>query len=168
MNLQTRQWDDSLLELMGIPASILPEIRPSSQIFGEAHGILEGVPIASVLGDQQAALFGQTCFAPGEAKNTYGTGCFMLMNTGQKPVPSNNGLLTTFGYQLENQPPVYCLEGSIAILVPWYSGSGQSGIFRNQVISKLWRVQWMIMVVHSSFPRFLVSSRHTGAVTRGV
>lgn len=122
MNLETRQWDASLLDLMGVPVSILPEIRPSSQVFGEARGILEGVPIASVLGDQQAALFGQTCFAPGEAKNTYGTGCFMLMNTGEKPVPSRNGLLTTFGYQLENKPAVYCLEGSIAIsgaLVQW-------------------------------------------------
>ena len=122
MNLETRQWDASLLDLMGIPVSILPDIRPSSQVFGEARGILEGVPIASVLGDQQAALFGQTCFAPGEAKNTYGTGCFMLMNTGEKPVPSRNGLLTTFGYQLENKPAVYCLEGSIAIsgaLVQW-------------------------------------------------
>jgi len=122
MNLETRQWDKDLLSLMGVPEEILPEIHPSSQVFGEAHGILEGVPIASVLGDQQAALFGQTCFAPGEAKNTYGTGCFMLLNTGAKPIPSKNGLLTTFGYQLENQPPVYCLEGSIAIsgaLVQW-------------------------------------------------
>jgi glycerol kinase len=122
MNLQTRQWDQALLDLMGVPASILPEIRPSSQVFGEARGILEGVPIASILGDQQAALFGQTCFSPGEAKNTYGTGCFMLMNTGEKPIPSRNGLLTTFGYQLENQPAMYCLEGSIAIsgaLVQW-------------------------------------------------
>ncbi len=122
MNLETRQWDASLLDLMGIPVSILPEIRPSSQVFGEARGILQGVPIASMLGDQQAALFGQTCFAPGEAKNTYGTGCFMLMNTGEKPIPSRNGLLTTFGYQLENRLAVYCLEGSIAIsgaLVQW-------------------------------------------------
>lgn len=122
MNLETRQWDDELLDLLGVPASLLPEIRPSSQVFGEARGILEGVPIASVLGDQQAALFGQTCYEPGEAKNTYGTGCFMLMNTGTKPIPSRNGLLTTFGYQLEDQPPVYCLEGSIAIsgaLIQW-------------------------------------------------
>ncbi len=122
MNLYTRQWDNDLLELMGVPLEILPEIRPSSQVFGEAHGILEGVPIASILGDQQAALFGQTCFNTGEAKNTYGTGCFMLMNTGQQPVPSKNGLLTTFGYQLENHPAIYCLEGSIAIsgaLVQW-------------------------------------------------
>jgi glycerol kinase len=122
MDLKARRWDDDLLSIMGVPASILPEIRPSSQIYGEARGILEGVPIASILGDQQAALFGQTCFHPGEAKNTYGTGCFMLMNTGEQLIPSKNGLLTTFGYQLENQPAVYCLEGSIAIsgaLVQW-------------------------------------------------
>ena len=83
---------------------------------------LEGIPIAGILGDQQAALFGQTCFNPGEAKNTYGTGCFMLMNTGNSPITSKNGLLTTFGYQIEDQKPVYCLEGSIAItgaLVQW-------------------------------------------------
>jgi len=122
MNLKDRQWDGSLLDLLGIPRQILPDIRLSSQIYGEAHGILEGVPIAAILGDQQAALFGQTCFNPGEAKNTYGTGCFMLLNTGNTPVPSRNGLLTTFGYQLEGQPAVYCLEGSIAIsgaLVQW-------------------------------------------------
>ncbi|GAP21018.1 glycerol kinase GlpK [Leptolinea tardivitalis] len=122
MDLQKRQWDKELLDLLKIPESILPEIRPSSQVYGEARGILEGVPIASILGDQQAALFGQTCYKPGEAKNTYGTGCFMLMNTGQQPIASRNGLLSTFGYQLENQPAVYCLEGSIAIsgaLVQW-------------------------------------------------
>lgn len=122
MNLQTRTWDDELLLLMGVPREILPQIMPSSHVFGEARGILEGIPIAGVLGDQQAALFGQTCFNPGEAKNTYGTGCFMLMNTGTSPIASKNGLLTTFGYQIENQPAVYCLEGSIAIsgaLVQW-------------------------------------------------
>jgi glycerol kinase len=107
---------------MKIPRELLPQIMPSSHIFGEARGILEGIPIAGVLGDQQAALFGQTCFNPGEAKNTYGTGCFMLMNTGTSPIVSKNGLLSTFGYQIENQPAVYCLEGSIAIsgvLVHW-------------------------------------------------
>ena len=85
-------------------------------------GGLEGIPVAGDLGDQQAALFGQTCFSPGEAKNTYGTGCFMLLNTGTKPVPSKNGLLTTLGYKIGDQPAVYCLEGSIAItgaLVQW-------------------------------------------------
>ncbi|MEI8132417.1 MAG: glycerol kinase GlpK [Leptolinea sp.] len=122
MNLNTREWDKDLLNLMGIPSEILPKIMPSSHIFGEARGILDGIPIAGLLGDQQAALFGQTCFNPGEAKNTYGTGCFMLMNTGTSPVANKNGLLTTFGYQIEDQPAVYCLEGSIAIsgaLVQW-------------------------------------------------
>ncbi len=122
MDLKSRQWDADLLSLFGISATLLPEICDSSRVFGEARGILEGVPIASILGDQQAALFGQTCFSPGEAKNTYGTGCFMLLNTGNQPVPSRNGLLSTFGYQLENQSAVYCLEGSIAIsgaLVQW-------------------------------------------------
>ncbi len=122
MDLKNSRWDKELTELMGIPPAILPDIRPSSQVYAQAHGILEGIPIASILGDQQAALFGQTCFNPGEAKNTYGTGCFMLLNTGTGPIPSRNGLLTTFGYQLEGQPPVFCLEGSIAIsgaLVQW-------------------------------------------------
>ena len=91
-------------------------------MYGKAVGALAGIPVAGDLGDQQAALFGQTCFSPGEAKNTYGTGCFMLLNTGTKPVQSKNGLLTTLGYKIGNQPAVYCLEGSIAItgaLVQW-------------------------------------------------
>lgn len=94
---------------------MLPEIRPSSTIYGTAKGVLSGVPVAGILGDQQAALFGQACYDPGEAKNTYGTGCFMLMNTGQEVVPSASGLLTTVGYQIGDQPVVYALEGSIAI-----------------------------------------------------
>jgi glycerol kinase len=101
---------------------MLPEIRPSSTIYGTAKGVLSGVPVAGILGDQQAALFGQACYDPGEAKNTYGTGCFMLMNTGQEVVPSASGLLTTVGYQIGDQPVVYALEGSIAIagaLVQW-------------------------------------------------
>ena len=122
MNLTTLDWDEGILDELGIPRRMLPEIHPSSQIYGYARGVLEGVPIAGDLGDQQAALFGQACFTPGEAKNTYGTGCFMLMNTGPKPVPSKAGLLTTLGYQIGSQPAVYCLEGSIAIagaLVQW-------------------------------------------------
>lgn len=107
----------------GIPNSILPEICPSSGDFGIViDEVLEGVPIRGVLGDQQAAVFGQTCFEPGEAKNTYGTGCFMLINTGNEIVHSKSGLLTTMGYQIGDQKPVYCLEGSIAIagsLVQW-------------------------------------------------
>jgi glycerol kinase len=123
MNLRTLDWDKETLASFRIPRSILPEIRPSSGTFGIIQeDILRGVPISGVLGDQQAALFGQTCYEKGEAKNTYGTGCFMLMNTGTDIVSSHSGLLTTMGYQIESQPPVYCLEGSIAItgsLVQW-------------------------------------------------
>jgi glycerol kinase len=122
MNLNTLDWDDEILEVLGIPRLMLPKIRPSSQIYGEAKGALAGVPIAGDLGDQQAALFGQTCFSPGEAKNTYGTGCFMLLNTGPRPIVSRSGLLTTVGYKIGDQPAIYCLEGSIAIagaLVQW-------------------------------------------------
>ncbi len=122
MNLATLDWDEEILGELRIPRAMLPEIRPSSQVYGYAKGELEGVPIAGDLGDQQAALFGQACYSPGEAKNTYGTGCFMLMNTGTQPVPSQAGLLTTLGYKIGSQPAVYCLEGSIAIagaLVQW-------------------------------------------------
>ncbi|MDP8933502.1 MAG: glycerol kinase GlpK [Cyanobacteriota bacterium] len=122
MDLQTLDWDAETLEIMAIPRQMLPEIRPSSQVFGSAKGLLAGVPIAAALGDQQAALVGQTCFSPGEAKNTYGTGCFMLLNTGEAIVPSKNGLLTTVAYKMGESPAVYALEGSIAIagaLVQW-------------------------------------------------
>jgi len=122
MNLQTLDWDPEIMKTMGIPRGMLPKIMPSSGIYGQARGELTGIPIAGDLGDQQAALFGQTCFSPGEAKNTYGTGCFMLLNTGNQPVQSKNGLLTTLGYKIGDQPAVYCLEGSIAIagaLVQW-------------------------------------------------
>jgi len=122
MDLQTLDWDNEILQLMGIPRSMLPTIKASSEVYGQGVGTLAGIPIAGDLGDQQAALFGQTCFSPGEAKNTYGTGCFMLMNTGTKVVPSKSGLLTTLGYKIGDQPAVYALEGSIAItgaLVQW-------------------------------------------------
>jgi glycerol kinase len=122
MNLETLDWDDEILSLMGIPRSMLPVIKASSEVYGEAVGDLAGIPVAGDLGDQQAALFGQTCFSPGEAKNTYGTGNFMLLNTGTKAVPSKQGLLTTLGYKIGDQPAVYALEGSIAItgaLVQW-------------------------------------------------
>ncbi len=122
MDLQSLDWDAETLEIMAIPRQMLPEIRPSSQVFGTAKGLLDGVPIAAALGDQQAALVGQTCFSPGEAKNTYGTGCFMLLNTGEAIVPSKQGLLTTVAYKMGESPAVYALEGSIAIagaLVQW-------------------------------------------------
>jgi glycerol kinase len=122
MNLKTLDWDNGILELLDIPRSMLPKICSSSEIYGTARGTFDGVPVAGDLGDQHAALFGQTCYSPGEAKNTYGTGCFMLLNTGETPVPSKNGLLTTLGYKIGNKPAVYALEGSIAItgaLVQW-------------------------------------------------
>jgi glycerol kinase len=122
MDLKTLQWDDDILSILGIPKAMLPEIRPSSEVYGEAVGTLAGIPVAGDLGDQQAALFGQTCFSVGEAKNTYGTGNFLLLNTGTEPVPSNSGLITGLGYKIGNQPAVYMLEGSIAItgaLVQW-------------------------------------------------
>ncbi len=127
LNLETLQWDKELLEAVGIPDSMLPQVKPSidSNTWGTTrkHGPFQGrIPVCGALGDQQSALFGQTCFAEGEAKNTYGTGCFLLLNTGNKIVPSKHGLLTTVGYQINNEDAVYCLEGSIAIagaLVQW-------------------------------------------------
>jgi glycerol kinase len=122
MNLYSLNWDDELLKILRIPLSILPKIVSSSEIYGFTQVVLKNVPIAGDLGDQQAALFGQGCYKKGEAKNTYGTGCFLLMNTGTKPVISKNGLLTTAGYRIGNNPPIYCLEGSVAIagaLVQW-------------------------------------------------
>jgi glycerol kinase len=122
MNLETLDWDDEILGILGVPRAMLPQIRASSEVYGEAKGDLAGIPVAGDLGDQQAALFGQTCFAVGEAKNTYGTGNFLLLNTGNEAVQSKSGLLTTLAYRIGDQPAVYCLEGAIAItgaLVQW-------------------------------------------------
>ncbi len=127
MDLETLDWDDRILETLRIPRGILPRIVPSgdSRLWGHtrADGPVGGrVPVCGALGDQQAALVGQACFAPGEAKNTYGTGCFLLLNTGTSPVPSKHGLITTLAYQFDEQAPVYCLEGSVAVagaLVQW-------------------------------------------------
>src|SRR5438093_5893178 len=123
MNLETLAWDKELLDAFGIPEAMLPKICSSSEVYGEGkEGPLSGVPIAGILGDQQAALVGQACFRPGEAKNTYGTGCFLLMNTGEKPVQSKCGLLTTVAFKFGSKPAHYALEGSIAItgaLVQW-------------------------------------------------
>jgi glycerol kinase len=123
MNLETLTWDPEILAAVGVPAAMLPEIRSSAEVYGEVgDGPLAGVPLASALGDQQAALFGQTCFAPGEAKCTYGTGSFLLLNTGTERVTSQHGLLTTVGYRIGDRPAVYALEGSIAVtgsLIQW-------------------------------------------------
>ena len=123
MNLATLDWDGALLDAFRIPRACLPRIASSSEVYAKvAAGPLAGAPIAGILGDQQAALVGQTCFRPGEAKNTYGTGCFLLLNTGTKPVTSKHGMLTTVGYRFGAEPAVYALEGSVAItgaLVQW-------------------------------------------------
>jgi len=127
MNLETLEWDDEILEVLSIPRGILPRIVPSIDENTWGHTLREGafgatVPVCGALGDQQAALVGQVCFNTGEAKNTYGTGCFLLLNTGHAPVVSHRGLVTTVGYQVRGKKPVYCLEGSIAIagaLVQW-------------------------------------------------
>jgi glycerol kinase len=123
MHLETLAWDRELLAAFDIPETILPRIASSSEVYGEiADGVLKGVPLAGILGDQQAALVGQTCLEKGEAKNTYGTGCFLLMNTGDKAVPSTHGLVTTVAYKFGDAKAHYALEGSVAIagaLVQW-------------------------------------------------
>ncbi|OXM53062.1 glycerol kinase GlpK [Amycolatopsis alba] len=123
MNLRTLSWDDELLEFFDVPRAMLPEIRPSTEVYGTTSRVVPGIRIAAALGDQQAALFGQTCFAPGEAKCTYGTGSFLLLNTGPTPVLSTHGMLTTVGFKIGDEPAVYALEGSIAVtgsLVQWF------------------------------------------------
>ena len=122
MNLHTLDWDDELLENMKIPRALLPEIRSSSEVYGTATGDLSGVPVAGVLGDQQASLFGHTCFDHGDMKNTYGTGAFLLFTLGKEPVLSEHGLITTVAWKLGDAEPVYALEGSVAVagaLIQW-------------------------------------------------
>ena len=122
MNISSLEWDDTLLAAFDIPRAVLPHIVSSSDVHGQAKGALAGVKLAGILGDQHAALVGQSCFRPGDAKNTYGTGCFLLMNTGEKPVTSHAGLLTTVAYRFGSAPACYALEGSVAIagaLVQW-------------------------------------------------
>ena len=123
LNLKTLDWDAEILEAFDIPRAVLPEVRSSSEVYGEATvGAIAGVPVTGILGDQQAALVGQACFRPGEVKNTYGTGCFLLMNTGERRVPSNFGLLTTVAYKFGSEAAHYALEGGVAIagaLVQW-------------------------------------------------
>ncbi|REJ04784.1 glycerol kinase [Microbacterium bovistercoris] len=124
MDLETLEWRDDILAAFGVPRSMLPEIRSSSEVYGiaETHSLLRETPIAGILGDQQAATFGQAAFEKGESKNTYGTGCFVIFNTGEEIVHSSNGLLTTVGYKLGDAPAHYALEGSIAVagsLIQW-------------------------------------------------
>jgi glycerol kinase len=120
-NIHSLQWDEELLKLFNIPASVLPEVKPSSAIYGATGNSIPGIPISGIAGDQQAALFGQMCTQPGMVKNTYGTGCFMLMNTGEKAITSKNNLLTTIAWQIEGKTE-YALEGSVFIagaVVQW-------------------------------------------------
>jgi len=122
MDLRTLDWDDDLLEIMGIPRALLPEIRSSSEVYGTAVGDLSGVPVAGILGDQSASLFGHACFDPGDIKNTYGTGAFLLSTLGTEPVVSEHGLITTVAWKLGAADAVYALEGSVAMagaLVQW-------------------------------------------------
>ncbi len=134
MDLETMQWDDEILAIFDVPKSMLPEIKSSSEVYGTAsgHSLLREVPIAGILGDQQAATFGQAAFEQGEAKNTYGTGNFLIFNTGTEIIHSKNGLLTTVGYKLGDAPVHYALEGSIAVtgsLVQWMRD--QLGLIKN-------------------------------------
>lgn len=133
MNLETLAWDRDILARLNIPETLLPVIRSSSEVYTQISAEpLTGVPLSGILGDQQAALVGQTCFQPGEAKNTYGTGCFMLLNTGEKIVPSTHGLLTTVAYRFGESPACYALEGSVAVtgsLVQWLRDN--LGIIKN-------------------------------------
>ena len=115
MSLESLDWDDELLDIFGVERDALPEIIPSVGLVGRCTGVLDGIPLAGILGDQQAAMFGQAALATGEAKNTYGTGCFMLQNTGTSIVHSEHGLLTTVAYQVQSGKPRYALEGSVAI-----------------------------------------------------
>ena len=168
MNLKTLDWDPDILKIMGVPRAMLPKVVPSSAVYGEAVGSLKGVPVAGDLGDQQAALFGQTCFSPGEAKNTYGTGCFMLLNTGTKPVQSKNGLLTTLGYKIGDQAcrvlpgRLDCdhrRAGAVAARQPWHD-------CRSRPMSKHWQRPSRTTAVSTSCPRSPACSRPTGRAMR--
>ena len=167
MNLATLDWDDALLAAFGIPRAVLPRIVPSSTRV-RRRTATDGVPIAGILGDQQAALMGQACFTPGEAKNTYGTGCFLLMNTGETPVPSNSGLVTTVAWQLGEQEPCYALEGSIAVtgaLVQWLRDN--LGLIRHAAPrSRRWPPRCRTTATSISCRRSPACTRRIGAPTR--
>ena len=168
MDLASLQWDEEIAGIMGVPTAMLPEIKPSSGVYGEvkAGGALQGVAIAGDLGDQQAATFGQTCFAVGEAKNTYGTGNFLLLNTGTEPVPSKSGLLTTVGYKIGDEDAVYCLEGSIAItgaLVQWLRDNLK--MIQAAPRSRTWPSRSTTTAAATSCPPSRGCSRPTGSRT---
>lgn len=177
MNIHSGRWDKELLDVVGVPASALPEIRSCSEVYGRGVGVLEGVRFSGSLGDQQAALFGQTCFGAGEMKNTYGTGCFILMNTGERAVRSHNGLVTTVAYKLGEGPLTYALEGSVTIagaLVQWLRdnlglihSSAEVGV-RGTVPRRSRRSPpaWRLARACTWCPRFRDCTRPTGVRTR--
>jgi glycerol kinase len=170
MSLKTLDWDDELLSAFEIPRAMLPEVRSSSEEYGVARlPVISGVPVAGILGDQQAALVGQACFHPGEVKNTYGTGCFLLMNTGERMVASTCGLLTTVAYKLGKQAACYALEGSVAVtgaLVQWLRDS--LGMMRRAPTWRRWRAQWKITGMFILCRRFRDCTRRTGKRARAV
>ncbi len=163
LNLLTLDWDEKLLAAFDIPRAVLPKVGSSSEVYGEAKlRAVAGVPITGILGDQQAALVGQACFRPGEVKNTYGTGCFLLMNTGERPVSSNFGLLTTIAYKFGGGAAHYALEGSVAItgaLVQWLRDN-------LGIIEKSPDVE--TLAPFTLFPHFLDCTRPIGRRMRGV
>ena len=170
MNLATLHWDDALLRAFGIPRAVLPRIVAVVRgVCRRRAAPLEGVPVAGILGDQQAALLGQACFAPGEAKNTYGTGCFLLMNTGTTPRAVAHGLITTVAGQFGDAPACYALEGSIAItgaLVQWLRDN--LGIIRrSRPMSRRWRRRCRTMATCISCRRSPGCMRRIGAAMRG-
>jgi glycerol kinase len=167
MNLRTLEWDDDLLDLMEIPRQVLPEIRSSSEVYGRAVGDLAGVPVAGVLGDQQASLFGHTCFDHGDMKNTYGTGAFLLFTLGNEPLMSKHGLVTTVAWKLGDADPVYALEGSVAMagaLVQWLPDN--LGIIDDAREVEASHVRSKAQQAWSSFLPSPVCSHRTGATTR--
>ena len=166
MDLRTLEWDDELLEAMKVPRAMLPEIHASSEPYGEAGAALGGLPVAAALGDQQAALFGQTCFSAGEAKCTYGTGSFLLLNTGERVVQSTHGLLTTVGCRIAGEPATYALEGSIAVtgaLVQWLRD--KLGMISSAAEIETLPGPWTTAAASTSVPAFSGLSPPTGALT---
>ena len=168
MDLETLEWDDDLLAALGVPRTVLPEIRSSSEVYGASIGPAAGVPIAGILGDQQAALFGQACYEAGEAKNTYGTGCFMLLNTGEKLVPSVSGLLTTVGYQLGTRRLSMPSRARSPSPEPLSSGCATTSASSSRLPkSKPWRPRSRTTAGCISCRRFPACLPPTGAVMRG-
>jgi glycerol kinase len=167
MNLHTLDWDDDLLAAMAIPRALLPEIRSSSETYGSAAGELAGVPVAGILGDQPASLFGHTCFDHGDIKNTYGTGAFLLFTLGTEPLISEHGLITTVAWKLGDADAVYALEGSVAMagaLVQWLRDN--LGLIDDAPEVESSRARFRILAAWCSYPRSPGCSPHTGATMR--